>query len=63
MSVQASSWRKSSYSGGNGAACVEVNGDIPGVVAVRDSKNPNGPILTFTSTEWHAFLAQLKTFS
>jgi Domain of unknown function (DUF397). len=60
MSVQASSWRKSSYSGGNGAACVEVNGDIPGVVAVRDSKNPDGPILAFTPAEWRAFLTELK---
>jgi hypothetical protein len=49
-------WRKSSRSiGGN---CVEVAaGD--GVVHVRDSKDPQGPVLSFTNGEWHAFLAAL----
>jgi Domain of unknown function (DUF397). len=55
------SWRKSSYSADNGAACVEVTGGIPGMVAVRDSKDPDGPILTFTHAEWRAFLKELKT--
>ena len=36
-------WRKSSYSGSNGGGCVEVADNLPGLVAVRDSKDPNGP--------------------
>ena len=35
-------WRKSSFSGGENSACVEV---VPTLDAVRDSKNPDGPIL------------------
>ena len=50
-------WRKSSRSGGNGGNCVEVAANLPGVVAVRDSKNPDGPALLFTPGEWQAFLA------
>lgn len=40
-----SRWRKSSYSGGNGGACVEIMSDGHRIVAIRDSKNP-GPTLT-----------------
>jgi Domain of unknown function (DUF397) len=47
-------WRKSSHSGNNG--CVEVaQGDDQ--IAVRDSKDPSGPMLLFTRLEWQAFLA------
>ncbi|TDD16686.1 DUF397 domain-containing protein [Nonomuraea diastatica] len=53
-------WRKSSYSGGNGGNCVEVASNLPGLVAVRDSKNPNGPALIFTPTERDAFLSGVK---
>jgi hypothetical protein len=56
-------WRKSSYSGGNGGTCVEV-AVLPGskegsdrVIAVRDSTDPDGPALVFTSDEWKAFTA------
>jgi len=49
-------WRKSSYSSGNGGACVEVARNLPGIVAVRDSKDPEGPALVFTPEEWLAFL-------
>jgi Domain of unknown function (DUF397) len=49
-------WRKSTRSGGNGGDCVEVADNLPGVVAVRDSKDPNGPALTFTPSEWKAFI-------
>jgi hypothetical protein len=41
--------------------CVEVATNIPGIVAVRDSKNPNGPVLTFTQAEWRAFLSKIKS--
>lgn len=47
-------WAKSSYSGNSGQ-CVEVARNLPGVVAVRDSKDPNGPTLVFTPDEWAAF--------
>ncbi|WP_424536488.1 DUF397 domain-containing protein [Sphaerisporangium viridialbum] len=55
-------WRKSSYSSGNGGNCVEV-APLPGGIAVRDSKNPAGPILRFPSTEWNSFLSTLKNGS
>jgi hypothetical protein len=47
-------WFKSSYSGGNG--CVEV-AFLEADIAVRDSKDPGGPVLRFTPDEWKAFLA------
>lgn len=62
MAVQANSsagWRKSRYSSGNGGNCVEV-ALVGDTVAVRDSKDPNGPVLTFTRAEWAAFLAGAK---
>ncbi|MEU0479941.1 DUF397 domain-containing protein [Streptosporangium sp. NPDC006013] len=49
-------WHKSTRSSGNGGACVEVARNLPGIVAVRDSKNPDGPALVFTPLEWDAFL-------
>ena len=53
-------WRKSSYSGSNGGNCVEVADNLPGVVAVRDSKDPGGPVLAFGPDEWRAFTAAIK---
>ena len=50
-------WRKSSYSGSSGGNCVEIARNLPGVIAVRDSKNPEGPALVFSPEEWRAFLA------
>ncbi len=52
-------WRKSSYSGGDGS-CIEVAGDLPGSIAVRDSKDADGPELTFALAEWVRFMSQLK---
>jgi Domain of unknown function (DUF397) len=54
------SWRKSSYSGNGGATCVEVARDLPGRVAVRDSKNPAGPVLTVQPESWQAFTNAIK---
>lgn len=60
MDLNRADWRKSSYSGTNGGACVEVARNLPGVVAVRDSKDPHGPALVFTRADWAAFTAALK---
>lgn len=54
-------WRKSSYSGNGGANCVEVACNLPGVVAVRDSKNPDGPVLTVSENEWASFINRLRS--
>jgi hypothetical protein len=53
-------WRKSSRSNGSGGNCVEVASNLPGVVAVRDSKDPHGPRLTFTPAAWQAFTARVR---
>ena len=52
-------WRKSSHSGCNGGTCVEVGTAGP-VVAVRDSKHPEGPQLAFAPDTWTTFTDQLK---
>jgi Domain of unknown function (DUF397) len=52
-------WRKSSYSG-QGATCVEVACKMPDVVAVRDSKNPDGPKLVTTPADWRTFLSSIR---
>jgi hypothetical protein len=49
-------WFKSSRSGPNTDACVEV-AFLDGGIAVRDSKDPAGPALIFTDAEWRAFVA------
>nr|WP_243981784.1 DUF397 domain-containing protein [Streptomyces sp. NEAU-YJ-81] len=53
-------WRKSSYSNQEGGNCVEV-GDLARVVPVRDSKNPDGPVLVFAVASWEAFVEELTT--
>ncbi|MFC8080414.1 DUF397 domain-containing protein [Streptomyces sp. NPDC057307] len=50
-------WRKSSYSNGDGGQCVEVADGHPGVIPVRDSKTPTGPVLLLTPTAWSDFVA------
>ena len=50
-------WRRSSYSGSTGGQCVEVA--VAGqdrAVAVRDSKDPAGPVLSFGPDAWRSFL-------
>lgn len=49
-------YRKSSYSNPE-RECVEVAANVPGVVAVRDSKEPGGPVLRFPAGGWAAFSA------
>jgi Domain of unknown function (DUF397) len=53
-------WRKSSYSGG-AQNCVEVAGNLPGAVGVRDSKDPDGQALVFATTAWRAFADRVKS--
>jgi hypothetical protein len=58
-------WRKSSYSNGSGGSCVEIAllagaaGEYD--VAVRDSKDPHGPALSFSAGQWRGFTAAMKT--
>jgi hypothetical protein len=47
MDLKNIKWRKSSHSGSNGGDCIELAG-LTGVVAVRDSKDPDGPVLLLT---------------
>lgn len=53
-------WRKARRSSAEGGNCVEVADLFDGGRAVRDSKDPSGPVLRFTSTQWGAFVAGVK---
>ena len=66
MDLSGAAWRTSSYSGGNGGQCVQVAA-IPGpqdepdrICAVRDSKDPHGPVLVFRGGQWRQFTAEIK---
>ncbi|MFE7191795.1 DUF397 domain-containing protein [Kitasatospora sp. NPDC057541] len=52
-------WFKSSFST-NGGECVEVSASLPGLVPVRDSKDPEGPSLVFPASAWRAFVAGVQ---
>ncbi|MFG2843734.1 DUF397 domain-containing protein [Kitasatospora sp. NPDC048296] len=52
-------WRKSTYSNGDGD-CVEVAVCSDGLVPVRDSKDPHGPVLSFDASAWSAFVAGIR---
>ncbi|MFI7081949.1 DUF397 domain-containing protein [Micromonospora sp. NPDC049903] len=60
MELTDARWRKSTRSNGQGGACVEVADNLSGVVAVRDSKDPAGPVLVFGPGSWRAFVTQLS---
>lgn len=53
--IEVSAWTKSSYSNNGGDTCVEV-GHCSHAVAVRDSKDPDGPRLSFSPQAWSVFL-------
>ncbi|MFE2236818.1 DUF397 domain-containing protein [Streptomyces sp. JL2001] len=53
-------WRTSTYSNGQGGDCVEVADGVPRTVPVRDSKNPQGPVLLLADHVWVIFVAHLK---
>ena len=55
-------WRKSSYSGGNGGNCVEVGAQPQSAqVLVRDTKDRQGPVLRFTPSAWIQFADQMRS--
>jgi hypothetical protein len=54
------SWRKASYSSNGGGNCVEVGTGLPGKVAVRDSKDREGPVLTVSGNAWSEFTEAIK---
>ncbi|MFK0160713.1 DUF397 domain-containing protein [Streptomyces sp. NPDC090493] len=58
-------WFKSSYSGSDQSQCVEVADVRPGLgrIAVRDSKDPEGPALLFTPGQFAAFVADARAGS
>lgn len=53
-------WRVSSHSGGGNSTCVEVALNIPGVVGVRDSVDPAGPVLVISPSAWRALTLRIK---
>lgn len=60
MDLTGARWRKSSRSSANGGDCVEVADNLGDVVGVRDSKDPQGPVLVFDRAVWASFVASLK---
>lgn len=60
MDLTRAEWRKASRSSSNGGDCVEVARNLRGAVAVRDSKNPEGPKLVFSPADWQNFTAGIK---
>jgi hypothetical protein len=56
IDLSAALWRKSSYSNGSGADCVEVADSVAGIVPVRDSKSPEGPVVIVGAPAWSAFI-------
>ena len=61
MDLSNATWRKSSYSGGNGGNCVEVAVLPDGGRVVRDSKDPDGPKLMFSPVEWRTFINAMRS--
>jgi hypothetical protein len=59
MDMSSAIWRKSSYSGANGGNCIEITA-AGHIVAVRDSKDSQGPVLAFGPQAWKTFATQVK---
>jgi hypothetical protein len=53
-------WRRSARSNSNGGNCVEVGRNLRGIVAVRDSKDPDGPKIIVSPAGWQSFTASVK---
>ena len=58
--IEVGVWRKSSHSGGNGGECVEVASTSKPLIAVRDSKDPNGPKLAVSPPAWESFIQRVR---
>lgn len=52
-------WRRSSKCDNSSGNCVEI-AELPGATAIRDSKDPEGPVLVYPRNEWSAFVAGVK---
>jgi len=59
MDLHAATWRKSSRSSGGGQSCVEV-AVAPDSVAIRDSKNPRGPVHVISTEAFRDLIARIK---
>jgi hypothetical protein len=57
--LESGEWRKSSYS--QISECVEVAKLSRGTIGVRDTKNPGGPVLTYSAADWRTFLQGMRT--
>ena len=58
--IEVGVWRKASDSGDNGGACVEVASTSHSLIAVRDSKDPNGRKLAVAPSAWQSFIQQVS---
>ncbi|MEE1830113.1 DUF397 domain-containing protein [Streptomyces sp. SP17KL33] len=64
LDLSAAVWIKSSYSQGNGGDCVEVApATHAALVPVRDSKNPDGPVLVINRPAWLSFIDAVRSES
>jgi hypothetical protein len=59
-SVDDTTWRKASYSGSNGGACVEIGSTMARGVAIRDTTDRDGVTITLPAPAWLAFLQTLR---
>ena len=60
--LSVAAWRKSSYSdNADPNSCIEIADGFPGVVPVRDSKDPEGPALLFPTASWSAFITAIQS--
>jgi uncharacterized protein DUF397 len=59
MDLTRATWRTSSYSGNNGGNCVEAAA-ADRTIAIRDSKDPHGPVLAFAPKDWQRFADRIK---
>ena len=60
VDLTGATWRKSTYSNGNGGNCIEAATTRDGSTALRDSKNPAGRALLFSASQWHTFVRHIK---
>jgi hypothetical protein len=59
IDLSCAQWHRSSYSGQSGN-CVEVARNLPGLIAVRDSKEPDGAKLLISQETWRVFIRNVR---